>query len=178
MLDNTDELGELCEALEVELLRAILPQTADQLLAWGVIHNRYQFVELIIGYGKEYITNTPENCVGQKVTKRAARDGHQELFVLLISKKVDVDLDKVTAFMSTISEGEYWLAHTMLSFGEYRLEQRDQFGNTPLSCLGRSSDLQSSSGKQSLETRLREAIATEHQNEPRKHQRVGQKKQQ
>ena len=135
ILENTDEVGELCESLAGDLLMKTLPQTADTLLTWGVEHNKYELVQLIIKHGRQHITNNDEKCVGQSVTKIAAEKDDRELFLLLINNAVDVDTRNITAFMSAIIWGQYELAQAMIGLGEYRLEQPDKNGDTPQDCL-------------------------------------------
>lgn len=131
MLENIDELGELCESLAVDLLMAILPQTADTLLTWGVTHNKYELVKFIIEHGRQHITNKLGDCLGQRVTKIAAQKGYRKLFLLLIKNGVDIDKRNIKAFISAIICGQYELAYAMIALGEYRLEHSDKNGYTP-----------------------------------------------
>ena len=85
ILANTDALGELCESLDGDLLQEVLPKTAATLLTWGVTHNKYAFVKLIIERGGAHITNKLRNCLGKRVTKIAAEKGYRALFSLLVN---------------------------------------------------------------------------------------------
>ncbi|MEM7382927.1 MAG: ankyrin repeat domain-containing protein [Bacteroidota bacterium] len=167
MQENIEELGELCESLEVSLLRATLPQTADTLLTWGVTHNKYELVKFVIEEGRAHITNNLGDCRGQTVTKIAAQKGYQKLFRLLIDNGVDVDTRNITAFMSAIICGQYRLARIMVGLGEYRLEQRNKNGDTPQDCLDEkqffleiSGDKEDKEQKEALEALLHRKIKT------------------
>ena len=150
ILENTDEVGELCESLAVDRLIEILPQTADILLTWGVTHNKYELVEFIIKRGRQHITNNRRECVGQSATKIAAQKGYRKLFLLLINNGVDVDTRNITAFMSAIIGSEYELAQAMIGLGEYRLEEPDKNGDTPQGCLDRNRSLLQIFGEEKL----------------------------
>ena len=186
ILENIDEVGELCESLveEENLLTATLPQTADTLLTWGVEHNKYELVQFIIERGRQHITNNLRKCVGKRVTKIAAQKGYRKLFLLLINNAVDVDTRNITAFMSAIICSEYELAQAMIRLGEYRLEQPDQNGYTPLTsfqenfCLQIPGDKERKKQKEALEALLRQKIKTMNQNKPRKEQQALLKKEQ
>ena len=175
ILENIDEVGELCESLveEENLLTATLPQTADTLLTWGVEHNKYELVKFIIEQGRQHITNNfHRRCVGKRVTKIAAQKGYQELFLLLINNAVDVDPLNITAFMSAIICSEYQLAQAMIGLGEYRLEQPDIHGDTPQDCLDEKKFVLQIPGekerkqqKEALEALLHQKIKTMNMNE-------------
>ena len=171
ILENLDEVGELCKSLKGDLLMKVLPQTADVLLTWGVTHNRYALVELIIERGKQHITNELGNCLGKRVTKLAAQQGYQKLFLLLIKNNVDVDTHNTTAFMHAIICGQYELADDMLHFGENRLWQLDKGGKTPQDYLNKKQlfrDEKSREQKEVLEAHFRQEIAARNQNDPRR----------
>ena len=184
ILENTDEVGELCESLAVDRLIEILPQTADTLLTWGVEHNKYELVQLIIKHGRQHITNNLMESVGKRVTKLAAEKGYQELFLLLINNAVDVDLLNITAFMSAIICSEYELAQAMIRLGEYRLEQPDKNGKKPVEHfqerfrLQIPRDRERKKQKDALEALLRQKIKAMNQNKPRKEQQALLKKEQ
>ena len=171
ILENLDEVGELCKSLEGDLLMKVLPQTADVLLTWGVTHNKYALVAHIIERGKQHITNKLGNCLGRRVTKLAAQQGYQQLFLLLIKNNVDVDTHNTTAFMNAIICGQYELADDMLHFGESRLWQLDKGGKTPQDCLNKKQlfrDEKSREQKEVLEAHFRQEIAARNQNDPRR----------
>ena len=184
ILENTDEVGELCESLAENLLMKTLPQTADALLIWGVTHNKYELVQFIIEHGRQHITTNDEKCVGQSVTKIAAQRGYRELFLLLINNAVDLDTRNITAFMSAIICTEYKLADAMLRFGEDRLEHTDIHGKTPLEsfqdhfCLAIPGDKERKQRKEALEALIRRKIKTMNQNKPREKQQALLKKEQ
>ena len=184
ILENTDEVGELCESLAENLLMKTLPQTADALLIWGVTHNKYELVQFIIKHGRQHITNNLMESVGKRVTKIAAQKGYRELFLLLINNAVDVDLLNITAFMSAIICAEYKLADAMLRLGEDRLEHTDIHGKTPLEsfqehfCLEIPGDKERKKQKEALEALLRRKIKTMNQNKPREKQQALLKKEQ
>ena len=184
ILENTDEVGKLCESLAENLLMKTLPQTADALLIWGVTHNKYELVQFIIEHGRQHITNNDEECVGKSVTKIAAQKGYRELFLLLINNAVDVDLLNITAFMSAIICAEYKLADAMLRLGEDRLEHTDIHEKTPLEsfqdhfCLAIPGDKERKQRKEALEALIRRKIKTMNQNKPREKQQALLKKEQ
>ena len=174
ILENTDEVGELCESLAENLLTATLPQTADALLTWGVTHNKYKLVQLLIERGRQHITNNLRKCVGKIVTKIAAQKGYRNLFLLLINNAVDVDTRNITAFMSAIICDQYELAQAMIDLGEYRLEQPDKNGKTPQVCLDEKQFVPQIPGekehkqqKEALEALLHQKIKPMHQNKPK-----------
>lgn len=176
ILENTDELGERCESLEADRIMAILPHTADQLLTWGVTHNRYEFVKLIIDRGRAHITNNDKRCVWQSVTKIAAQQGYRALFRLCINNNVDVDIGNKTAFMHAIIDRDYNLAEAMIGLGEDRLEQSDNEDKTPRSYLAEQKHSLENLGvgaqevlkqAEALEARLGQKIAATNQNATR-----------
>ena len=185
ILENIDEVGELCESLAVDRLMEILPQTADTLLTWGVTHNKYELVQFIIERGRKHITNNDEKCVGQRVTKIAAEKGYRELFLLLINNAVDVDTRNITAFMSAIICGQYELAQAMIGLGEYRLEQPDMHGRTPQDYLDKKQgEIRIFGGKErqqqakALEALLHQKIQTMNESNPQEEQQALLKKEQ
>ena len=185
ILENIDEVGELCESLAVDLLMKTLPQTADTLLTWGVEHNKYELVQFIIERGRQHITTNDEKCVGQSVTKIAAEKGYRKLFLLLINNGVDVATRNITAFMSAIIRGQYPLAQAMLDLGEYRLEQPDENGDTPQDCLDEKQVVLQMFGseklkkqKEALETLLHQKIQTMNESNPQAEQQALLKKEQ
>ena len=185
ILENTDEVGELCESLAVDQLMEILPQTADTLLTWGVEHNKYKLVELIIEQGKQHITNKLGYCLGKRVTKIAAQKGYRKLFLLLINNGVDVDTRNITAFMSAIINGYYELAQAMIVFGEYRLEHCSNKGDTPQDYLNENQLFLKGSGEkillkqaEALESLLHKKIKAMKQNKPKEEQQASSKKEQ
>ena len=185
ILENIDEVGELCESLAVDRIMAILPQTADTLLTWGVEHNKYELVKFIIEHGRQHITNKLGYSLGQKVTKRAAQKGYRKLFLLLINNNVDVDTRNITAFMSAIIGGYYKLAQVMIHLGEYRLEHTDNKGETPQDCLYENQCfLKGSEEKtllkqgEALESLLDQKIKAMKQKKPKEEQQASSKKKQ
>ena len=185
ILENTHEVGDLCESLEADLLMKTLPQTADTLLTWGVEHNKYELVQFIIEQGSQYMTNNNEKCVGQIVTKIAAQQSYRELFLLLIRNGVDVDPLQTTAFMSAILCEEYELAQAMIGLGEYRLEQSDKNRHTPQYYLDRKQRLLQISGEEkfqqqakALEELLHQKIHPINESSPREKQQALLKKEQ
>ena len=186
ILENTDEVGELCESLAVDLLMKTLPQTADALLTWGVTHNKYELVRFIIKHGRQHITNNlRRGCVGKRVTKIAAQKDDRGLFLLLIRNGVDVDPLKRTAFMSAIICGEYKLAQAMIDLGEYRLEHSDNNGDTPQGHLDKNQwEIQRFGGEElkkqakALEDLLHQKIQTMNESNPREKQQALLKKEQ
>ena len=185
ILENTHEVGDLCESLEADLLRKTLPQTADTLLTWGVEHNQYELVQLIIEHGRQHITNKLGYSLGQKVTKTAAQKGYQELFLLLINNGVDVDTRKRTAFVSAIICGQYTLAQAMIRLGEDRLEQPNDQGKTPQGYLDekqrflkRLEEQELLKQAESLKLLLSQKIQAMQQNKPKEEQQASSKKEQ
>ena len=185
ILENTDEVGELCESLAVDQLMKILPQTADTLLTWGVKHNKYKLVQLIIEHGRQHITSNLMECVGQRVTQIAAQKGYQELFLLLINNGVDVDTRKRTAFVGAIICGQYQLAQAMIRLGEDRLEQPNDNGKTPQGYLDKKQRSLRRRGEQellkqaeSLKLLLSQKIQAMQQNKPKEEQQASSKKEQ